>query len=298
MKTIRIGSRSSALALVQAETVKFRIETANPGLICEIKRIRTAGDVLRDEPLSQIGGKGVFVKEIERCLLDGEIDLAVHSLKDLPSQLPEGLMLGACLARDDARDMLFAPGKLGLDELPSGARVGSSSLRRVSQLKALRPDLEPVAIRGNVPTRLAKLGSEVDAVILSAAGVLRLAIAPGVALEPAVMVPSPGQGVIAVECRAQDAAAIELVAPLECATTRRCIEAERAFLAALGQDCRLPAGAYAELVEDEIEILGFLADESGASARLTLRGSDAAIGRELAEQLKTRIAGGAPCKSI
>ena len=297
MKTIRIGSRASALALVQAETVKFKLETLNPGLICEIKRIRTTGDVLKDEPLSVIGGKGVFVKEIERALMDGAIDLAVHSLKDLPSLLPEGLMLGACLERDDARDMLFAPGCLSLNELPAGARVGSSSLRRVSQLKALRPDLEAVAIRGNVPTRLAKLGREVDAVILSAAGVLRLAIAPGVAIAPEVMVPSPGQGVIAVECRAGDARTLNLLAPLECPATRRCIEAERAFLAALGQDCRLPAGAYAELVDGVIEIRGFLA-EGSASARQTLRGADAAIGRELAEALKLILAGGAECKSI
>jgi len=269
----------------------------NPGLTCEIRRIQTTGDELRQAPLSLIGGKGVFVKEIERALLEGEIDLAVHSLKDLPSLLPAGLSLGACLKRDDARDMLFTPGRFSLAELPTGARVGTSSLRRVAQLKELRPDLEAVAIRGNVPTRLAKLGSEVDAVILSAAGVARLGLAPGLALEPEVMVPSPGQGVIAVECR-EDSATLRLIAPLECAATRRCVEAERAFLAALGQDCRLPAGAHARLSDTAIEILGFLADERGACARLSLRGNEPAIGRKLAETLKDTLAGGLACKSI
>jgi hydroxymethylbilane synthase len=290
MRTIRIGTRGSALALAQTNAVRAAIESAAPGLRAEVIIIRTTGDILADEPLDAIGGKGVFVKDIEQKLLDGSIDLAVHSLKDMQAVLPEGLTIGACLKRGDPRDMLFAKGDFTLDTLPAGLRVGTSSMRRRCQLKALRPDLMTVEIRGNVPTRLKKVGVTVDAVILAAAGVIRLGLPPGVAIDPQIMIPSPGQGIISVECRRDDEEMLRLSGMLDHGETKLCAETERAFLRTLGQDCRLPAGAHARLAGDAITIEGMLGNsDETVIRRMNLTGTDPEIGSWLAEKLKEQI---------
>ncbi len=178
MRTIRIGTRGSALALAQTDTVRSAIESMAPGVKTEVVTISTTGDTLSNTPLDAIGGKGVFVKDIEKYLLDGSIDIAVHSLKDMQAIIPDGLAIGAYLKREDPRDMLFSKENYTLETLPAGVRVGTSSMRRRCQLKALRPDLTAVDIRGNVPTRLKKVGDEVDAVILAAAGIIRLNLPP------------------------------------------------------------------------------------------------------------------------
>ncbi|HPE45835.1 MAG TPA: hydroxymethylbilane synthase, partial [Deltaproteobacteria bacterium] len=182
MRTIRIGTRGSALALAQTESVRQALQSAVPQIETEVVTIRTAGDILADAPLDAIGGKGVFVKDIERRLLQDRIDMAVHSLKDMQAALPEGLVIGAYLEREDPRDMLFSAGDYSLGTLPQGCRIGTSSMRRRCQIREARPDLEVVNIRGNVTTRLNKVGSSVDAVILAAAGVMRLGLPVGVAI--------------------------------------------------------------------------------------------------------------------
>ena len=290
MRTIRIGTRGSSLALRQTDLVRRAIERLEPGFEVEVRTIRTTGDILSDAPLDAIGGKGVFVKEIERCLLEHEIDCAVHSLKDMQAVLPGGLCIGAFLEREDPRDMLFSPGGQGLHDLPAGARIGTSSMRRRCQVKMLRPDGRVVDIRGNVPTRLARVGDTVDAVILAAAGVRRLGLSQGLVLDPEVMVPSPGQGVIAVECRDDDQEVLGLLSRLDHGPTRACAEAEREFLAALGQDCNLPAGAYARLKGTTISMLGMLAatDESRLE-KIRMEGADPGVGRRLALALKRAL---------
>ena len=204
MRTIRIGTRGSALALKQTEMVRRALARFEPGITTKVHTIRTTGDIHADAPLDAIGGKGVFVKEIERKLLQGEIDCAVHSLKDMQAVVPQGLSIGAYLERDDPRDMLFSKGRHTLEDLPAGVRIGTSSMRRRCQIRLHRPDLVIVDIRGNVPTRLGKIGAEVSAVVLAAAGVRRLGLEEGVALDAWSMVPSPGQGIIAVEARSDD----------------------------------------------------------------------------------------------
>lgn len=290
MRTIRIGTRGSSLALQQTDLVRREIERLDPGLEVEVRTVRTTGDILSDAPLDAIGGKGVFVKEIERCLLSGEIDCAVHSLKDMQAVLPGGLCIGAFLDREDPRDMLFSPGGQGLHDLPAGSRIGTSSMRRRCQVRMHRPDVRVVEIRGNVPTRLGRVGDTVDAVILAAAGVRRLGLRQGLALDPEIMVPSPGQGVIAVECRGDDRELLGLLSPLDHGPTRICAEAERAFLAALGQDCNLPAGAIARLQGTTISILGMLAgtDESRVE-KIRMEGADPGVGRRLALALKQAL---------
>ncbi|MCK7469019.1 MAG: hydroxymethylbilane synthase [Desulfosudis oleivorans] len=198
---------------------------AAPQAATEIITVRTTGDILADAPLDAIGGKGVFVKDIECRLLESRIDMAVHSLKDMQAILPESLSIGAFLPREDPRDMLFSCGGHSLDSLPPGSRIGTSSMRRRCQLRQVRPDLVVVDIRGNVTTRLGKVGASVDAVILAAAGVIRLGLPLGIAMDPGTMIPSPGQGIIAVECRAQDQEISEILAALDHAPTRACAEA-------------------------------------------------------------------------
>jgi hydroxymethylbilane synthase len=292
MMTIRIGTRGSALALAQADQVKKALLRAAPHISFEIVTMKTAGDILEDTPLDLIGGKGVFVKDIELALMEGRIDMAVHSLKDMQALLPEGLMIGACLKRADPRDMLFSRGAYGLEDLPRGSTVGTSSLRRRCQIKALRPDIAVVDIRGNVPTRLNKVGTVVDAVMLAAAGVSRLEMSPGVALDADVVIPSPGQGIIAVECRAEDAQALHLAGMLNHAETSLCARAERSFLAALGKDCRLPAGAIAIYRNGGISMTGMLGPmDCSMCERASIRGAEPSAGAELARMLMERLHG-------
>lgn len=295
MKTIRIGTRGSALALAQAEMVRQALHESAPGIATEVMVIRTQGDIMADAPLDAIGGKGVFVKDIERRLLEGTIDMAVHSLKDMQALLPAGLLIAAYLQREDPRDMVFSLGGHGLIDLPREASVGTSSMRRRCQLKAFRPDLAVRDIRGNVPTRLAKVGNGLDAVILAAAGVRRLGLPPGVAIDPRIMLPSPGQGVIAVECRKGDAGISEILKALDHVPTRVCAEAERAFLATLGQDCNLPAGALAEVSGDGITVSGMLGSPDETTvATMSLSGRSPGVGADLARNLMERIHRGIP----
>ena len=290
MRTIRIGTRGSRLALLQTDMVRKALSLLEPDIETSVCVVKTTGDILSDAPLDAIGGKGVFVKEIERALLAGEIDCAVHSLKEMQAVLPEGLTIGAYLEREDPRDMLFSVNGCTMKTLPPGSKVGTSSMRRRCQVRLLRPDVEVVDIRGNVPTRLGKVGREVDAVILAAAGVKRLGLEEGIALDPDDMMPSPGQAVIAIESRSSDTELMNLLRRLDHYPTRVCAEAERAFLAALGQDCNLPAGALATLCGEEVSIAGMLGspDESFVE-RMCMEGADPSIGELLAEALKEKV---------
>ena len=292
MRTFRIGTRGSALALAQTEMVRSALARAMPGIVTEVVTIKTAGDILADSPLDAIGGKGVFVKDIERQLIEGHIDMAVHSLKDMQAILPHGLIIGACLTREDPRDMLFSKGYYDLDTLPFGSSIGTSSMRRRCQIKIVRPDLKVMEIRGNVPTRLKKAGENFDAVILAAAGVIRLGLPLGIAIDPQKMIPSPGQGIIAVECRGMDNELKEMLSKLDHAPTRVCGEAERTFLAKLGQDCNLPAGALAVVKGEEISITGMLGSpDETTMARMSMKGKTPEVGRRLAINLMEKIHG-------
>jgi hydroxymethylbilane synthase len=268
-----IGTRGSALALWQTRHVAAKLQAANPGLDVRVERITTRGDRVRDRALSQVGGKGLFVKEIETALLAGQIDLAVHSLKDMPTELPEGLVLGAILERADPRDALVArdelvahDARISLSTLPHGARVGTSSLRRQAQLLALRPDLKVADLRGNVDTRLHKLrDGECDAAVLAVAGLIRLGHADAISerLSVDVMLPAVGQGALCVEVRIDDAVTQTLIAGLDHPPTHQAALTERAFLRRLEGGCRVPIGAYAVLEGGQICLRGLIAVPDG-----------------------------------
>jgi hydroxymethylbilane synthase len=284
---MRIGSRGSALALWQAEHVKGRLQGL--GHAVEIVVITTTGDRVQDRRLESVGGKGAFLKEIEEALLADEVDLAVHSLKDVPTTLPDGLRLTATLERADPRDVLLSGGTR-LDSLPLGARVGTTSLRRRAQLHARRPDLDVQDLRGNVDTRIRRLREGAfDAILLARAGLVRLGRADEATevLEPEVMLPAPGQGAIAIESRADDQATAAAVSALDHPQTARAVTAERAFLAALHGGCNVPLGAYAEPDALGLRLRGLVAREDGTRVvRGERRGDDAgAIGRALADEL-------------
>jgi len=248
--TLRIGTRGSPLALAQAREVQQRLAAAHPELPpAEIAVIRTTGDKVQDRKLEEIGGKGLFTKEIEEALIDGRIDLAVHSMKDMPTLLPPGLVIGCLLPREDPRDALFSPHGPRLADLPKGARVGTSALRRQAQILALRPDVEIRMLRGNVGTRLAKLAAgEVDATLLALAGLKRLGLEDKATaiLSSEEMLPAVAQGAIGVEIREEDRRVAALLAPLNDADTSDSVEAERACLAVLDGSCRTPIAALAE----------------------------------------------------
>jgi hydroxymethylbilane synthase len=296
---LTIGTRGSQLALKQTELVAGLLQAAHPGLQIELEIIQTKGDVILDRALSRIGDKGLFVTEIERALLDGRIDLAVHSCKDLPSETPEGLTLAAFPARADARDALISRHDLSLDHLPRGARIGTSSLRRACQLRAYRPDFDVVDLRGNVDTRLRRaMTADYDAVILAAAGLQRLALDPAITelLDPAVMLPAVAQGALALECRADDREVVDLVAALDDRPTRLAVQAERAFLARLQGGCQVPLAAYAMVTWHEaadgawaIHVRGLVGTADGVQViRGERRGAGTeayAIGAGLAEDL-------------
>ena len=247
---LRIGTRGSPLALAQAKEVQQRLAAAHPDSPpAEITVIRTTGDKVQDRKLEEIGGKGLFTKEIEEALIAGRIDLAVHSMKDMPTVLPPGLIIGCLLPREDPRDALFSPHAASLAGLPRGARVGTSALRRQAQLLALRPDIQVRMLRGNVGTRLAKLAAgEVDATLLALAGLKRLGLADEATaiLSSEEMLPAVAQGAIGVEIRAGDRRLADLLAPLNDPDTTDSVEAERACLAVLDGSCRTPIAALAE----------------------------------------------------
>lgn len=266
-ETLILGSRASLLALRQAEMVKDRLIERHPGITIIVRRITTTGDRITDAPLARMGGKGLFIKEIEEALLAGEIDLAVHSLKDMPAELPPGVTIAAVTEREDPRDALITREGTGtLLTLPSGARVGTSSLRRSVQLKALRPDLEVLPLRGNVDTRLRKLDAgQYDAIILAAAGLRRLGLAHRITewISPDLLLPAIGQGALALETRADDRETLGLVGSVNHAPTEAAVTAERAFLRRFGGSCQIPLAAYAEIQGNELRLRGLIASLDG-----------------------------------
>lgn len=289
---IVIATRKSRLALWQSEHCADLLRRAHPGLEVELLPLSTRGDEVLDRSLAEIGGKGLFLKELEAALLDGRADLAVHSLKDVPAVSPDGLELSAFLARADARDMWISRDGASLAELPAGSRVGSSSLRRVSQVAALRGDLETVALRGNVETRLnAVRDGRVEATILAAAGLERLAIEPPGSrpLDMPDWLPAPGQGVIAVQQRAGDADRADLVEPLACAATALQVRAEREVVRVLGGDCRMPLAAWAQAADDgRLTLHARLGDGRGGlvdARHCGAAGEAEALGRACAQTL-------------
>jgi hydroxymethylbilane synthase len=301
MTTLRIGSRGSDLARWQAEHVAALLRAADPERGVEITIISTTGDRILDAPLAKIGGKGLFTKEIEEALLAGRCDLAVHSLKDLPTELPDGLVLGAVLSRTDPSDALIAARGERFGGLPRGARIGTSSLRRQAQLLHARPDLVVETLRGNVPTRVRKgTSGEFDAVVLARAGLERLGLLESVSeiLPFDLLLPAPGQGALGIEIRGSDARMARLLSRLEDPLTRSATDAERSFLHALGGGCQVPVGAIAAPAAGDpgrLEITGMVASPDG---RTLLRGRGAgtvadaaATGASLAAELIARGAG-------
>ncbi len=297
-----IGTRGSRLALWQAEWVMSELKRLRPELDVELKTIRTTGDRILDVPLAKVGGKGLFVKEIEEALLRGEVDMAVHSMKDVPTRLPEGLHLGAVCRREDPRDAFVArDGEIrGFRELPEGAVVGTSSLRRASQLLNARPDLRIVQLRGNLDTRLRRLDEgRFDAVVVAAAGLRRLGLARRITelLPPDVSLPAIGQGALGIECRTDDDTVNALVGALEHHETSLCVKAERAFLRRLEGGCQVPIAALAGISGQPPRLLiqglvGSLAGERIIRGGLEGEPEEAeAIGVRLAEELLSRGAG-------
>ncbi|GBD42309.1 Porphobilinogen deaminase [bacterium HR39] len=294
MPVLVIGTRGSPLARRQTEMVVAALRAAVPELAepdaIGIEVVRTSGDRFVDRPLAEIGGNGLFTREIEERLAAGLVDIAVHSLKDVPGILPEGLVFGAFLPREDPRDVLV--GAEGLDALPRGARVGTSSPRRAAQLLERRPDLAIVPLRGNVETRIARVREgAVAATLLARAGLVRLGADPGThrVLDASEMLPAVGQGVIAVECRADDVKTLDLVARIDHLPTRTCVEAERAFLAELGGSCRTPIAGLCEADGDRLLFRGLVAAPDGSRVwRVSGRApaaEAAALGRDAGRRL-------------
>jgi hydroxymethylbilane synthase len=286
-----IGTRGSKLALWQTEHVRALLQERNPGLALSYTRITTKGDAITDRPLAEIGRNSLFVAEIEDALREGRIRLAVHSAKDLPSTPAPDMAIGAFLTRADARDVLVSNRNVAFDQLPAGARVGTSSPRRNCQLRAWRSDLQLVDIRGNVDTRLEKLHrGEYDAIVLAAAGLERLGLSSVVTEYFAVdaMIPAVAQGALAVEIRADDEEAAELVAALEDPTTATAVRAERAFLAAMGAGCNAPLAAHARVIGAQLSVSALIGSSDGTLLTAQARGalSEAeSLGRDLARRL-------------
>lgn len=293
-----IATRESALAMWQARHIQARLEQAHPGIVIEIHGMTTEGDRKLDSSLAKIGGKGLFVKELEDALVRGDADIAVHSMKDVPMALLTGHVIGAIPERADPRDAFVSNGWRNLDELPAGARVGTSSLRRESQLRALRPDLSIEPLRGNVPTRLRKLDEGgYDAILLAAAGLKRLGLAARITalLTTTVSLPAPGQGALGIECREERDDLLRLLAPLDHAASALAVRAERAVARALAASCNVPLAAYAEVSGDLMRLRGFVGSPDGSrTARASVEGPAAGAeshGIALAERLREAGAG-------
>jgi hydroxymethylbilane synthase len=288
---IRIATRRSALAKWQAHHVAGLLRAEDPGLETVLHEVVTKGDKILEVPLAQVGGKGLFVKEIEDALLSEAAEIAVHSMKDLPALLADGLTLAAVPDREDPRDALCARGGLGLDGLPRGARVGTSSLRRAAQLRALRPDLQIEAVRGNVETRLKKLEQGLDAVVLAAAGLRRLGLQDRVTQLFSVeeMVPAVGQGALAIQARQGDSDTLRRLTPLEHRETRQRTDAERALLRTLEGGCQVPIAAHAVVAGDRLTLRALVAAIDGTRAvrgeRSGLAAEANALGEALGEEL-------------
>jgi hydroxymethylbilane synthase len=291
--TVRLGTRGSPLAMAQATTVAGQLRDCHPGLDVQIQVIKTRGDQVQDRPLHQVGGTGLFTREIERALIEGEVDVAVHSLKDLPALMRPGLALGAVPEREDARDVLICPDGHGLDELPRGACVATGALRRRVQLLEQRPDLKLTGMRGNLDTRLRKVHElpEIDATLVGAAGLSRMGWLDRatVFLDPERFVPAGGQGALGIQIRAGDERMRRIVEPLNHASTERRTAAERAFLARLEAGCQVPVAVHGRLVDGELVVDGMVgALDADPVLRDRVRGApgDAeALGEALAERL-------------
>ena len=293
-----IATRKSPLAMWQAEFVKSSLESLHPGLVVELLGISTKGDNILDTPLAKVGGKGLFVKELEQAMLDGRADLAVHSMKDVPVEFPDGLGLVAILEREDPTDAFVSNNYADIDALPEGAIVGTCSLRRQCQLREKRPDLVIKDLRGNINTRLRKLDDgEFDAIILASSGLKRMEFDERISqiLPPEVSLPANGQGALGIESRLDDEELLALIKPLICDKTTACVQAERAFNRRLEGGCQVPIAAYALLDGDKIGLRGLVGQPDG---KLVLRGErqgDAsdpdAIGIALAEELLEQGAG-------
>ncbi|HDT5886745.1 hydroxymethylbilane synthase [Aeromonas dhakensis] len=291
-RTLKIATRKSPLAMWQANFVKDRLEALYPELQVELVPMSTQGDKILDTPLAKVGGKGLFVKELETAMLEGRADIAVHSMKDVPVEFPEGLGLHTICEREDPRDAFVSNRFTAIDELPQGAVVGTSSLRRQCQLRAARPDLVIRDLRGNVNTRLAKLDAgEYDAIILAAAGLKRLEMAHRITafIEPEESLPANGQGAVGIECRLDDHELHALLAPLEHPETRIRVLTERAMNRALQGGCQVPIGAYALVEGEEVWLRGLVGSPDGSRViRDEIRGPLAdgeALGHTLAQRL-------------
>lgn len=295
-RALKVGTRGSLLALDQTRRAIEHLHAVDPERALALQVLSTSGDVDKTTPLAIIGGQGIFAKELQSALLNCSIDLAVHSAKDLTSTTLDGLTIGAYLDRADPRDALVAPGGsasgITLESLPSGARVGTSSRRRVAALKHLRPDLQPVELRGNVDTRLAKVESgQVDAAILAAAGLVRLGRWESICelLPPESFVPAPGQGTLAVECRASDDEVLELLTAANEPDVALLTETERAFLRATGGGCRSPIGAFASFDGDQVVLWAMIGSESGDEVVLESERGAPAAAPAMAEELAGRM---------
>jgi hydroxymethylbilane synthase len=294
---LRIGTRGSPLALAQAAMVRARLAEAH-GLAperIEVRTIRTTGDTIRDRPLSELGGKGLFTKEIEEALAAGDVDLAVHSAKDMPTVLPDGLIIAAVLPREDPRDVLISRKASALRALPANAVVGTASLRRQALVKRLRPDLQVVPFRGNVETRLRKLDAgEVDATLLALAGLKRLGLADAATetLDAGEFIPAVGQGIIAIEARENDAATRQLLAAIDHADSMTALVMERAFLKVLDGSCRTPIAGHATIANGRVQFHGLVAKPDGSASFDTARegavSEAAALGADAGAELKRR----------
>ncbi|MBE9580907.1 MAG: hydroxymethylbilane synthase [Proteobacteria bacterium] len=292
MGIIKIGTRGSALAVWQAEWVRSQLLALHPEYEVELVKIKTTGDKIQDVPLAQVGGKGLFVKEIETALLEGRVDLAVHSMKDMPAELPPGLCIGAVPERENPLDVLISRNGHAFKDLPEGARVGSSSLRRCAQARHARPDITVHSLRGNLDTRLRKLETEgLDAIVLAAAGVKRLGLKDRITeyLPETIMLPAIGQGALSIEIREEDEAIHSLTAAMDHRDTRLAVETERAFLARLEGGCQVPIAGHAKVTENSIVLTGLVAEVDGSLLlRETISGpleQGKKLGVEMADRL-------------
>ncbi len=288
-KQIRIGTRASALALWQAEWVKSELEKKYPGMTVSLTKIKTTGDKILDVPLAKVGGKGLFVKEIEEAMLANEIDIAVHSMKDVPTFFPDGLHLSCITKREDARDALLSRNNVKFNDLPRGANIGTSSLRRQAQLMSIRPDFVIHQLRGNVGTRLQKLKEgKFDAIILAAAGVKRLGLEANVSeyLSPEISLPAIGQGALGIECRVDDRELNDLISFFNHADSRTCVTGERALLRRLEGGCQVPIACYGQVKDGKLKLSGLVGSVDGKRiVKDTIEG-----GPEKAEKLGVALA--------
>lgn len=290
MRELIIGTRKSHLAVTQSNWVRAQLLELYPDLSIELEKIVTKGDKVLDVTLSKVGGKGLFVKEIEQALLDKQIDLAVHSLKDMPAELPKGLVIGCVPVREDPRDCLLSRDGLTLEELPTGSVVGTSSLRRQAQILAIRPDLTVESIRGNLDTRIAKLrDGKFDAIILAVSGLKRLNLSDEISeyLSTVAMLPAVGQGALAIECREDDKEILTLLQGIHDPVTGNAVKAERAFLQAIEGSCHLPVAGYGIWKEDRVHLTGLVASPTGKPLvkGIEIGANPIEVGKQLAQKL-------------